>query len=88
VILIRNTGSIECEVDVSNSPNRDPLMEPSVWLVPGGGAELALAPNGESCDVPATVTRVDLVVNGERVEAPATLPDACGVMLTAIYTAD
>jgi hypothetical protein len=88
VILIRNVGSIECEVDVSDSPKRDPLMEPSVWLDPGGGAELAVASDEESCDVPATVMSVDLVVNGERVEAPLTLSNACGVTLTAIYTAD
>jgi hypothetical protein len=88
IIGIRNTGSVECEVDVSESPNRDPLMEPGVWLHPGGNAELTVAPNDTQCDQPANVTSVDLVVNGEPVEAPVMLPPTCLATLTAIYTAD
>ncbi len=88
IIGIRNAGSVECEVDVSESPNRDPLMEPGVWLRPGGNAELTVAPNDTQCAQPANVTTVDLVVNGEPVEAPVILPPTCRATLTAIYTAD
>jgi hypothetical protein len=88
VILIHNVGSVECEVDVSDSPNRDPLMEPSVWLRPDGNGELAIATDDSQCEQPATVARVDLVVNGEAVEVPVSLPATCAVTLTAIYTAD
>jgi hypothetical protein len=84
VILIHNIGSADCEVDVSESPNRDPLMEPGVWLRPGGNAELAIATDDSGCAQPATVASVDLVVNG----APVSLPATCGVTLSAIYTAD
>ena len=88
IIGIRNAGPVECEVDVSESPNRDPLMEPGVWLRPGGDAELTVATDDTQCEQPATVTSVDLVVNGEPVEAPVMLPPTCGTTLTAIYTAD
>ena len=88
IILIRNTGSSECEVDVSQSPNRDPLMEPSVWLHPGGNAEVAVAGDESQCAQPAPVSSVDLVVNGEPVTAPLVSPATCGVTLTAIYTAE
>jgi hypothetical protein len=88
VILIRNTGAIECEVDVSQSPNRDPLMEPSVWLQPGGEGQLAVAPDDAGCEQRAAITGVDIVVNGEPVTAPIVMPATCGVTLTAIYTAD
>jgi len=88
IIEIRNTGSVECEVDVSKSPSRDPLMEPGVWLRPGGNAELTVATDDTQCEQPATVTSVDLVVNGEPVEAPVMLPPTCRTTLTAIYTAD
>jgi hypothetical protein len=87
-IVIHNAGPAECEVDVSESPNRDPLMEPSVWLHPDADAELTVATDDSSCKHPATVTRVDLVVNGEPVEAPVRLPATCGATLTAIYPAD
>ena len=88
VILIHNVGSVECEVDVSESPNRDPLMEPSVWLRPDGNAELAITTDDSQCEQPAAVPSVDLVVNGEAVEVPVSLPATCDVTLTAIYTAD
>ena len=88
VILIHNVGSVECEVDVSDSPNRDPLMEPSVWLRPDGNAELAITTDESQCEQPATVPSVDLVVNGEAVGVPVSLPETCEVTLTAIYTAD
>jgi hypothetical protein len=88
IVRIRNTGSVECEVDVSDSPNRDPLMEPSVWLRPGADAEIAVATDDSGCEQAAAVTRVDLVVNGEPVEAPVTLAAGCGVTLMAIYTAE
>ena len=88
VILIHNGGPVECEVDVSDSPNRDPLMEPGVWLLPDGNAELAIATDDSQCEQPATVASVDLVVNGEAVEVPVSLPASCEVTLIAIYTAD
>ena len=88
VILVRNVGAVECEVDVSESPNRDPLMEPSVWLTPGANAELAVETDDSECAQPAPVTSVDLVVNAEPVQAPVALPATCGVTLTAIYTAE
>ena len=88
MILIHNVGQVECEVDMSDSPNRDPLMEPSVWLRPDGNGELAIATDDSQCEQPATVARVELVVNGEEVEVPVSLPATCEVTLTAIYTAD
>jgi hypothetical protein len=88
IIGIRNAGSVECEVDVSKSPNRDPLMEPGVWLRPGGNAELTVATDDTRCEQPASVARIDLVVNGQPVDAPVMLPPTCGTTLTAIYTAD
>jgi hypothetical protein len=88
IIGIRNAGSVECEVDVSQSPSRDPQMEPGVWLHPGGSAELTVAINDTQCEQLANVTSVDLVVNGEPVEAPVMLPPTCGATLTAIYTSD
>jgi len=88
IIAIRNTGPIECEVDVSNSPNRDPLMEPGVWLHSDGEGELAVEANDEGCAQPSTINRVDLVVNGQPVTAPVALPDGCSATLIAIYTAD
>ena len=88
VILIHNVGPVECEVDVSDSPNRDPLMEPGVWLRPDGNAELAITTDDSQCEQPAAVPSVGLVVNGEAVEVPVSLPATCEVTLTAIYTAD
>jgi hypothetical protein len=88
VVLIRNVGAVECEVDVSQSPNRDPLMEPSVWLHPGGEGELAVEANDRGCAQPASNDDVGLVVNGQPVRAPVTLAPACSVTLAAIYTAD
>ena len=88
IVVIRNTGPIECEVDVSDSPNRDPLMEPSIWLHPGSEGELAVEPNDGECAQQAGVTSVDLVVNGRAVAAPVGLPEACSATLVAIYTAD
>ena len=87
-VVIRNAGTVECEVDVSQSPNRDPLMEPSVWLQPGGEGELAIETDDSQCEQPAAVASVDLVVNGEHVEAPVMPSTTCSVTLTAIYTAD
>ena len=89
MILIHNAGPVECEVDVSDSPNRDPLMEPSVWLDPGGNGRARhrhrrFAVRAAGAGRPS----VDLVVNGEAVEVPVALPETCGVTLTAIYTAD
>jgi hypothetical protein len=88
VILIRNIGPVECEVDVSQSPNRDPSMEPSVWIHPGGEAELAIEADDSRCERPEQLTRVELVVNGEPVAAPIVLPATCGATLIAIYTAE
>ena len=88
IVVIRNTGPIECEVDVSDSPNRDPLMEPSIWLHPGSEGELAVEPNDGECGQQAGLTSVDLVVNGRAVAAPVGLPEACSATLVAIYTAD
>ena len=88
VVLIRNAGAVECEVDVSQSPNRDPLMEPSVWLHPGGEGELAVEADDQGCAQPASIDNVELVVNGQPVSAPVTLAPACSVTLTAIYTDD
>jgi hypothetical protein len=88
IVAIRNTGSIECEVDVSQSPDRDPLMEPSVWLHPGGEGELAVEASDVACAQPSPLDSVELVVNGQPVTAPVTLPDACAATLIAIYTAD
>ena len=88
IVAIRNTGPVECEVDVSKSPNRDPLMEPGVWLHSGGEAELAVEPNDEGCAQPSTIESVDLVVNDEPVTAPVALADSCRATLVAIYTAD
>ena len=88
IVAIRNTGPVECEVDVSKSPNRDPLMEPGVWLHSGGEGELAVEPTDEGCTQPAAVTSIDLVVNGASVTAPVDLTAACGATLIAIYTAD
>lgn len=88
VVVIRNAGAIECEVDVSQSPNRDPLMEPSIWLHPGGAGELGVEANVDGCAQPSPISSVELVVNGRPVTAPVVLPEACGATLTAIYTAD
>jgi hypothetical protein len=88
IVVIRNTGPIECEVDVSDSPNRDPLMEPSIWLHPASEGELAVEPDDGECGQPAPLTSVDLVVNGRAVAAPVALPAACSATLVAIYTAD
>ena len=73
---------------MSQSPNRDPLMEPSVWLHPGGEGELAVEADDQGCAQPASIDKVELVVNGRPVSAPVTLAPACKVTLTAIYTAD
>jgi hypothetical protein len=87
-IQIRNAGTVQCEVDVSDSPNRDPSMEPSVWLASGDEAEVSVAADDTQCERPGTITAVDLVVNGEPVKAPVSVTNACGVTLTAIFTAD
>lgn len=86
IVLIHNAGPVECEVDVSQSPNRDPLMEPGIWLHAGGQGELAVEAGGDGCAQPRVVTSVDVVVNGQAVNAPVSLPAACDVTLTAIYT--
>jgi predicted small lipoprotein YifL len=88
IVAIRNTGSVECEVDVSRSPNRDPLMEPGVWLRAGGEGELAVEASDVGCAQPSPIDGVELVVNGQPVMAPVTLPEACAATLVAIYTAD
>jgi hypothetical protein len=85
VIRIRNISAVQCEVDVSDSPNADPLMEPSVWLDPGAEAELLATDIGATCARPAPVAFVDVTVNGVATSVPVTIASTCGVRLTAIY---
>lgn len=85
VLRIRNDGAAWCEVDVGDSPQVDPLMEPDVWLEPGAWADLVVGSRGDGCDGVAAVRLVDVAVNGAsvRVETPTIEP--CAWQLTAFY---
>jgi hypothetical protein len=88
VVHITNAGAARCEVAVFESPSVDPLMEPDVWIDPGTTAELLVEPSSSSCEQPAPVTAIDLVVNGTPVVVPVSIGETCGVMLTAIYAVE
>lgn len=85
VIRIRNDGDVWCEVNVSQSPNIDPLMEPDVWLDPGGWADLIVGQTGDECLSPAPVTLVEIDINGVKVVVSSAMIATCGWRLTAIY---
>lgn len=85
VIRIRNDGGMWCEVNVSQSPNVDPLMEPDVWLDPGAWADLIVGQTGDECLSPAPVTLVELDINGVKVVVPTAMVATCGWRLTALY---
>lgn len=88
VIAIVNQADRECEVDVFASPLADPLMEPDVWLGPGGRAELLLEDVAAGCEQPGPIDEVVLIVNGETVSVPISPVSACQPMLTAIYAVE
>lgn len=85
VITITNRGDARCEVDVSDSPSVDPLMEPDVWLEPGQRAELVVA-TAPDCAATTAAASIALVVNGDQVDVPIPPIDACPLTLTAFYS--
>jgi hypothetical protein len=84
-IRVVNNGDAWCEVDVSDSPNVDPLMEPSVWLEPGAAAELLAESVAEGCSVSDSIRSIALVANGRSFIVPIEPVAACGVLLIAVY---
>ncbi len=85
VITIVNQGPVWCEVDVFESRDVDPLMEPDVWLDPGAAAELVVSDGEPGCSDPSTSTAIELVVNGEPIVVATDPLVACARLLTAIY---
>jgi hypothetical protein len=85
VIRVRNDGDVWCEVNVSQSPNIDPLMEPDVWLDSGGLADLVVGQSGDECLSRAPVTLVELDINGVKVVVPTAMVATCGWQLIALY---
>ncbi len=85
LIRIRNDGDVRCEVNVSGSPNIDPLMEPDVWLDLGGWADLVVGQTGEECLTPAPVTLAEVDINGTNLVVPTSIVATCGWRLTALY---
>jgi hypothetical protein len=85
LIRVRNDGDVRCEVNVSGSPNIDPLMEPDVWLDPDGWADLIVGQTGEECLAPAPVTLAEVDINGTNLVVPTSIVAMCGWRLTALY---
>lgn len=88
VVRITNDGPVRCEVDVSESPLADPLMEPDVWIEPGGQAELLVEHDGSTCAAPSPVTTVELRVNGSALDVPVVVESTCGLSLTAVFAVE
>lgn len=88
VIRIGSQAGVRCEVDVFESPLVDPLMEPDVWIEPGGVAELLVEHADSTCDAPGPVAVVELRVNDVDVDVPVNVESTCGLALTAIYAVE
>lgn len=88
VIRIANAGETRCEVHVSESPLADPLMEPDVWLEPGGWADLVLGQSGRECFAPEALDQVEVVVNDVSVSVATAAVVTCGASLVAFYPND
>ena len=88
VVRMRNTGEIECELDVSESEIADPAMEPDVWLAPGAIGELTVVDTAPGCTEPSIDPSVELVANGTPVVVPLDtleLAPTCRLTAIAIY---
>lgn len=86
VVRVRNVGDVTCEVDISRSPEYDPVVEPGVWLGPGETADLAVE-SATGCEVGSEVDVIEVVVGDELVDVP-TMPAACGWRPAAFYPND
>lgn len=85
VLRVTNTGAEWCEAGFGASPIISPGMEPDVWLDPGAAGEMSVAVESTSCDAPAPVDSVGLVMNGEPVAVPVDPIEACTLSLIALY---
>lgn len=84
-IRIDNRGAQRCEAGYGESPIIGDDMEPDVWLEPGGAGEMAVAVDVTSCDDPAPIDTIGLVMNGEPVAVAVDRFEACTLALTALY---
>jgi hypothetical protein len=87
VVRMRNVSDMWCEPDIGRSPLLDPAIEPDVWLLPGGTADLVVGPDGTGCTDPTVVDRVQVGIGEESVFVPTALV-TCGWWLTAFYPND
>jgi hypothetical protein len=87
VIRMRNVSDAWCEPDIGRSPLLDPAIEPDVWLLPAGSADLVVGPDGSECAEPAIIDRVQVGVGTDSVVVPTALV-TCGWWLTAFYPND
>jgi hypothetical protein len=88
LIRVRNAGSVECELDVSQSEIADPAMEPDVWLAPGAIGELTVVDAAPGCIDPEIDPSVQLVANGRPVAVMLDLVDLapwCQLSAVAVY---
>jgi hypothetical protein len=87
VVLLRNDGDVECEVDIGEAYARAHDVEPTVWLAPGAVAELWGVATDPECAEPRAARRWALTLNGaERV---VELGDGgeCGIVPSAFFPA-
>ncbi len=87
VIRMRNVSDTWCEPDIGRSPLLDPAIEPDVWLLPDGTADLVVGPDGSECADPQVVDRVQVGIGEESALVPSALV-TCGWWLTAFYPND
>lgn len=82
VLRMRNDGDGWCEADVGRSPLLDPSIEPDVWLLPGGEADLHVGQRAEDCAEPTFVPTVQIGIGTESVLVPSFVV-SCGWWLDA-----
>ncbi|HUG00204.1 MAG TPA: hypothetical protein VMM60_18910, partial [Ilumatobacter sp.] len=84
-IVLVNTGSRPCDIDISDSPDADEDLEPSVVLEPGGVAHVLVSEDPE-CQDPNASTEIELRINGASRLVPLTFTPECGVELWAFFS--
>ena len=85
VLRLRNDGEVLCEADLRGTPDLHPLVEPDVWIEPGGSAELVLGPSGQNCLRPEVVSEAGMLVGSVPVRVPTLMVAACGWAYRALY---
>jgi hypothetical protein len=88
VLSLHNEGGSRCEVDIRESTSVDPLMEPDVWLDPGGWAEVVIDLRDGTCGESDRAGTIPIDVNGTTRLVPLGEIVVCDWTLNAFYPVD